>query len=332
MPSMGGGAQAGLQDVLARLFLEAQAKHKQQQDAEAMALQQARLAEDMRQADMGNEIQKGQLGQGQQRIDLGRDEFGLSREKFGEDTRRYEADAPMRSADVAYKGALTGELIRKPQAEQEDRTFTSTRDKTLHGYRLGEIGAQGANQRERMVQIMGPQGTPIYVPESQAAGQPAAQAPRAVTGQERQSLAYYNRAKQASDEIAKLEGSIAKAGIGAQLQLQHAPNMLQTNTQQAYRQGQRAFTEARLRKESGAAIPAGEYENDARTYFAQPGDSPETIAQKQRARAVVLEGLKFSSGKAFNEFYGDTGQSQGGGTPDAALKAQELIKKYGGGQ
>jgi hypothetical protein len=326
MPSgMGYGAQAGLQDVLKRLFLEAQ--QKQQAD-----LAQAKLDEEIRQANMGNEIQQGQLGQGQQRIDLGRDELGLSREKFGEDTRRYDAEAPSREADVAYKGALTGELIRKPEAEQQDRDFTTGRDKTLHGYRLGQIGAEASNRQERMVQVQGPQGAPIWVPESQAAGQPAAQAARAVTGQERQSLAYYNRAKQASDDIAKLEADIAKAGIGSQLQLQHAPNMLQTSSQQAYRQGQRAFTEARLRKESGAAIPQGEYENDARTYFAQPGDSPETIAQKQRARATVLEGLKFSSGKAFNEFYGDTGAAPAaGGGGDAAARAAELLKKYGGG-
>jgi hypothetical protein len=141
MPSgMGYGAQAGLQDVLKRLFLEAQ--QKQQAD-----LAQAKLDEEIRQANMGNEIQQGQLGQGQQRIDLGRDELGLSREKFGEDTRRYDAEAPSREADVAYKGALTGELIRKPEAEQQDREFTTGRDQTLHGYRLGEINTSGANQR-----------------------------------------------------------------------------------------------------------------------------------------------------------------------------------------
>jgi hypothetical protein len=193
----------------------------------------------------------------------------------------------------------------------------------------------------RLVQVMGPQGTPIWVREQDAVGQPAAQAARAVTGQERQALSFYNRAKQATDDISGLEESIAKAGLGSQLQLQHAPNMMQTQQQQSYRQAQRAFTEARLRKESGAAIPQGEYENDARTYFAQPGDTPQTIEQKRRARTVVLEGLKFGSGKAYNEFYGDDASGVNvpvrdpdgarGAQNDAAARAAELIKKYGGG-
>lgn len=123
-------------------------------------------------------------------------------------------------------------------------------------------------------------------------------------GQERQTLAYYNRAKQASEDIGLLEPEIAKLGLMGQTRMEIAPNFLQSQAGQSYRQAQRAFTEARLRKESGAAIPQGEYDNDARTYFAQPGDSPETMAQKKRAREVVLEGLKFASGKAFDEFYG----------------------------
>lgn len=325
---MGSGAVAGLQDVLERLFLEAQFKQKQQEHQDALALQTRGLDQGDRRIGL-SERQLAQEGEqfGQR--------LGLDKDKLGFEKEQYTAEAPSREADVAYKGALTGEIVRKPQAEAEDRAFTTTRDKTLHGYRLGQIGAEAANRQERMVQVMGPQGTPIYVPESQAAGMPAAQAPRAVTGAERQALAYYNRAKQATDDIAPLEAAVAKSGLGSQMQLQYAPNMLQTNQQQAYRQAQRAFTEARLRKESGAAIPTAEYENDARTYFAQPGDSPQTIEQKRRARGVVLEGLKFGSGKAFNEFYGDQGQGTtppAGATADPAAKAAELIKKYGGGQ
>lgn len=131
--------------------------------------------------------------------------------------------------------------------------------------------------------------------------------PKAVTGAERQTLAFYNRAKEASEALAQggLEERVSKQnGMGA-LWGQYAPNIAQTKDQQLYRQAQRAFTEARLRKESGAAISTQEYENDGRIYFAQPGDSPETIAQKQKARQAVLDGLKFSAGKAYSEFYGE---------------------------
>jgi hypothetical protein len=124
-------------------------------------------------------------------------------------------------------------------------------------------------------------------------------------GTERQTLAYFNRAKQASDDISELENVIANQGLMGQLQGQYAPNVFQNEKQQLYRQGQRAFTEARLRKESGAAIPQGEYDNDARTYFAQPGDSPAVIEQKRQARQVVLEGLKNAAGRAYEEFHGE---------------------------
>jgi sRNA-binding protein len=140
-----------------------------------------------------------------------------------------------------------------------------------------------------------------------------------VTGSERETLGFYRRAKDASDTLATpdkggktLEGRIAAQRTDKSLWGKYAPNPTQTTDQQLYRQAQRAFTEARLRKESGAAIPPEEYANDARTYFAEPGDAAETIAQKQRARQAVLDGLKFSAGKAFDEFYGESGGATGG--------------------
>lgn len=170
---------------------------------------------------------------------------------------------------------------------------------------------------ERLVQVMR-DGKPTWVRESQAEGQPAAQAARAVTGQERTALAFYNRAKQASEDIAPIEDQVAGSGLMGQARLQYAPNLLQSKEGQAYRQAQRAFTEARLRKESGAAIPAAEYENDSKTYFAQPGDDPATIEQKRKAREVVLEGLRIGAGKAFEEYFGEPGPRGQSTTPKAS--------------
>ncbi|HXG71333.1 MAG TPA: hypothetical protein VNJ04_12075 [Gemmatimonadaceae bacterium] len=185
---------------------------------------------------------------------------------------------------------------------------------------------------DRLVQIMGPEGAPIWVSERDAIGKPAAQAARAVTGAERQSLSYFNRGQQALETIttpdksgATLEDRVAKAGYRKQFALQHAPNSLQTGEQQAYRQSQRAFTEARLRKESGAAIPTNEYESDAQTYFAQVGDKPETVEQKRIARSKVLEGMAFSAGKAYDEFYGEPRQKKAA-KPVASTKSNPFQK------
>ncbi len=123
------------------------------------------------------------------------------------------------------------------------------------------------------------------------------------TGAEKTNLGFYNRAKDAVENITpietKLQQSLSKQGA-----LQFFPNLFQSADQQVYRQAQRQFTEARLRKESGAAIPPAEYENDAKTYFLQPGDSAEVLKSKIAGRAQVLNSLGVSAGSAFDEYYG----------------------------
>jgi hypothetical protein len=117
-------------------------------------------------------------------------------------------------------------------------------------------------------------------------------------------LNFFNRAEQADKDLEGLEAEIQQMGLPGQVRMATAPNFAQSQTGQAYSQAQRAFTEARLRKDSGAAIPETEFKNDRQTYFAQPGDSAETLAQKRRARAAVLSSLAFESGQALGEFLG----------------------------
>jgi len=129
------------------------------------------------------------------------------------------------------------------------------------------------------------------------------------TQAERNALGFYLRGQDALDTIATIEDDIRNKGLLAQGRLEFAPNFLQSQENQVYRQLQRQFTEARLRKESGAAIPPGEYESDSKTYFAQPGDTVDTLIRKQNARNVVLESLRLSAGNAYRNYGGlpDTG-------------------------
>ena len=174
-----------------------------------------------------------------------------------------------------------------------------------------------------MVQVIGPDGFPVWVEAPEAVGQRSIVTGKAVTGAERQALSFYNRAKDALETIEapeadgkSLEQVVGNAPLGKQAQAKYAPNVLQTPAQKRYRQAQRAFTEARLRKESGAAIPTHEYTSDAQTYFAQPGDDPTTIEQKRRQRRTVLDGLRFASGRAYDEFYGVTQPEPVGATAE----------------
>ena len=63
-----------------------------------------------------------------------------------------------------------------------------------------------------------------------------------------------------------------------------------------YEQAKRDFINANLRRESGAAIAASEFDSAEKQYFPVPGDSPEVIAQKRRNRETVINSLRVASG------------------------------------
>jgi hypothetical protein len=217
------------------------------------------------------------------------------------------------------------ELATQPTEEEQDaRTL-----KRYEGQR--QIDARYREPREPReepmvtIQTVDEQGNPVtrIMPRSEAVGQsfPRAQTMKPPTGAERGALGFYKRAKEANETAVPLENDIAKMSLAGQARLEYAPNFLQSREGQSYRQAQRAFTEARLRKESGAAIPPSEYDNDARTYFAQPGDAPETIKQKQAARKTVLESIAGSTGRAWEEEYG---------TPRSRGQNLELVRDASG--
>ncbi len=135
--------------------------------------------------------------------------------------------------------------------------------------------------------------------------QPSSGTSKPASGLEKRALNFFNRARQADGDLEALEEQIQGMSTAEQYRMQYAPNIAQSGTGQSYVQAQRAFTEARLRKDSGAAIPDQEFKNDRQTYFAQPGDSKATLEQKRRARAAVLASLGFESGQALGEFEGD---------------------------
>ena len=70
------------------------------------------------------------------------------------------------------------------------------------------------------------------------------------------------------------------------------PNEAQQSTDQA----RRNFVTAVLRKESGAAISPSEFDNEARKYFPQPGDTDKVVKQKQDARELAIKALEVQAG------------------------------------
>jgi hypothetical protein len=66
---------------------------------------------------------------------------------------------------------------------------------------------------------------------------------------------------------------------------------------------QRAFINALLRRESGAAIAKSEFDSYGREYFPQLGDTPAQIEDKRKHRAEVIAGLAREAGRGYRPGY-----------------------------
>ena len=82
----------------------------------------------------------------------------------------------------------------------------------------------------------------------------------------------------------------------------YARTKFTSTEQQQYRQAQENWVRANLRKESGAVIGADEMNAEIKTYFPQPGELPEVVAQKNIARQVTQEAMKTAAGKSYVPF------------------------------
>lgn len=209
--------------------------------------------------------------------------------------------------------SLEARLAAAPPDSPEAQQILDTMGKQAAATRAPVQPGQG--RQPNWQEAVGPDGKPILFDEAsgQTKAYPEGVSPkatakeRAVTGMEKNVLNFYNRAAKALEDIAPLENKIADAGYVDQARLQYqgpGSNLLQSKEQQQYRQAQRSFTEARLRKDSGGAIKDEEYEYDAKTYFAQPGDEEPVRLQKKAARETILASLAYASGKAYEEYYG----------------------------
>jgi hypothetical protein len=78
-------------------------------------------------------------------------------------------------------------------------------------------------------------------------------------------------------------------------------NWTQSEPQQKVEQAQRNFINAVLRRESGAAIGSEEFDNARTQYFPQPGDAPETVAQKEMNRQATIAAMKTESGHGYEQ-------------------------------
>ena len=98
-------------------------------------------------------------------------------------------------------------------------------------------------------------------------------------------------------EANKALGQLASEGTDTSIMGSQAPlvggaiNAVSSGNRQMLNQAKLDFMTAVLRRESGAAISSGEYQNADRQYFPQVGDSEKVKAQKARNRELAINGI-----------------------------------------
>jgi hypothetical protein len=153
------------------------------------------------------------------------------------------------------------------------------------------------------------------------------------TSYQSQAGGYYMRLAEAEKTFARQADHISKMGKLGQAYYDTAPYAIQSSNNKDLQNAQRQFTEARLRKESGAVIPPSEYENDKRMYFPRFGDGPAQLAQKKQARDALMRTYKVQAGpRVMADMTGEEAAAEqadaspsGAGNP-APKTAEEYLK------
>ncbi len=113
-----------------------------------------------------------------------------------------------------------------------------------------------------------------------------------------QKAASYGVRLQSSNEIITQNEALGAELTGYVSGSDVFPNVMKSSERQQLEQAERDFINAQLRRESGAVIADTEFENAAQQYFPQPGDGPEVIEQKRRARDIAITNMGQEAGRA----------------------------------
>lgn len=145
----------------------------------------------------------------------------------------------------------------------------------------------------------------MWNPSGNVAGGAGAAGSPKLTEQQSKDLVYLRRGSEANALLDALAGNMTATG-GQQgyrgvadaflrglpgVGESSAVNALVSSERQQAEQAAREFLSAVLRKDTGAAITAQEFEIYGRTFLPQPGDSPATLKQKETARRVALDAI-----------------------------------------
>lgn len=163
-------------------------------------------------------------------------------------------------------------------------------------------------------------GVPFGTMASQAYGKTVS---KPLTDEQLKNGLFASRVEDANGTISGLESSVSNmnsASFNTQRALENTTigNTVVSDEIKQIRQAERNFATAVLRRESGAAISATEFETLEKQYFPRPGDDEKTLQQKSKNREVTLKNLIKSSGPAYG----------GEVSTPSVLQSEDQAKQY----
>lgn len=226
--------------------------------------------------------------------------FGLQQQQFGQSASRDARDAAFRQAQLDWQ------RTNSPQAEIKTVKDANGNETLVRVDRQGNAAPVQSG-------VTGAPSNPYVTGKfNEVQGKAATFADR---------MAASDRIIGGLEDVNQGAGGIMGAIGNAKLPFMSGPiqdtsvfNAAASPERQKAVQAQRDFVNAILRRESGAAISEGEFNNARRQYFPQPGDSQEVIEQKRQNRKLAIEGNMREAGPSYRPPEGWGGRAKASAT------------------
>lgn len=245
----------------------------------------------------------------------------------------------MKNATERQKQALA--LQSAKQEKENDRDQQDKRDLAKQEFESKMFAAKTDNERQKAADEYKKQlsllGAKLKGEKEVASMKSEMKPEKDPTQPQFQSAGYARRLEQAESDFDSLNQEGFKPTSGSRFIAGMLPEGMQSDQAQRFNQAKRNFVNSVLRKESGAAISQGEFDNAEKQYFPQPGDSAHVVAQKKANRAQKLAEFKAEAGNAYDKvplIATESPKKKAGGSPDigtatAGPSPQQALVKEG---
>lgn len=197
-------------------------------------------------------------------------------------------DARIRSEGAANRGVqVRGQNMVDGRARESTSATMSKPFEVTGPDGVSKILVQQDKQGNiRPVQGFGPKGVPD----------------KPLTEVQANATTFVSRMRDSSGTLNALEDNVGR--LDTEAAKSTWTNWLASPKAQQYQQARRNWITANLRKESGAAIPENELENEYKKWFPVIGDAKSNIEQKRQSRKVAEEAMLVQSGPGASKVEG----------------------------